>query len=80
MTEIKKIEAGDLPDLALLYEELAEKPTDLAVMERNFEWIDRNGDYIVLGAKSDGKLVGTLMGLSATTWPVHVCRLWWLKM
>jgi len=39
-----------------------EKPTDLAVLQRSFEWIDGNEDYIVLGAKDDGKLVGSLMG------------------
>ena len=63
MIEIKRIESNDLRDLSLLSEELSGKKTDFETMVKNFEWINKNEDYIVLGANCDGKLVGSLMGI-----------------
>ena len=58
ITEIKK---EDLEGLSLLYEELSERKTNYEKMEKNFNWMKGNPDYIVLGAKYNGTLVGTLM-------------------
>lgn len=63
MIEIKRIESNDLKDLSLLFEELSGKKTDFEIMVKSFELINRNEDYIVLGANYDGKLVGSLMGI-----------------
>lgn len=63
MLEIKRIERNDLKDLSLLFEELSDKKTDFEIMAKNFEWINNNEDYIVLGAKYNGNLVGSLMGI-----------------
>jgi ribosomal protein S18 acetylase RimI-like enzyme len=63
MMEIKKIEQNDLIDLASLFEELSGKPTDINLMLKNYEWMEKNGDYIVLGAKYERRLVGSLMGI-----------------
>lgn len=63
MIEIKRIERNDLKELSLLFEELSGKKTDFEIMVKNFEWISKNEDYIVLGAKYNGKLVGSLMGI-----------------
>ena len=63
MIEIKRIESNDLKDLSLLFEELSGKKTAFDMMVKNFEWIGKNEDYIVLGAKYNGKLVGSLMGI-----------------
>lgn len=63
MIEIKRIEYDDLADLSLLLEELSGKKTNFNIMAKNFEWMEKNEDYFVLGAKHDGKLVGSLMGI-----------------
>ena len=60
---VEPITFAELPDVARLYEELAGKPTDSEKMEKNFVWMQSNPDYIVLGAKVDGVLVGTLLGI-----------------
>lgn len=64
--ELAKICAADLPELAVLYEELLEMPTDPAAMQVNFKIIDSNRDYMLIGAKIDGALAGTLMGIVCT--------------
>jgi GNAT superfamily N-acetyltransferase len=63
MIEIKKINRTDLDDLSLLHEELSKKKTDFEIMVNNFEWMANNESYILLGAKVDGKLIGSLMGI-----------------
>jgi ribosomal protein S18 acetylase RimI-like enzyme len=63
MIEIKRIESNDLKDLSLLFEELSGKKTDFEIMVKNFEWINKNEDYIILGANYNGELVGSLMGI-----------------
>jgi predicted N-acetyltransferase YhbS len=49
--------------LAALLAELAGKPTNKESMLNNFEWMEKNGDYYVLGAKRDQKLAGSIMGI-----------------
>lgn len=63
MIEISKINKEDLSDLSGLFEELSGKQTDYQKMTKSFEWIDNNEDYIILGAKNQAKLVGSLMGI-----------------
>ncbi|HOT43611.1 MAG TPA: GNAT family N-acetyltransferase [Spirochaetota bacterium] len=58
---IEEITEKDLPGLAGLYEQLANRPVNMAAMKETFEKIRRSGDYYLLGAKSDGGiLVGTV--------------------
>jgi GNAT superfamily N-acetyltransferase len=63
MIEVKEIDRNDLSDLSILLEELSGMKTDFDKMAHNFEWMTRNRGYIILGAKYDGKLVGSLMGI-----------------
>lgn len=63
MIEIKEIEIEDLEELAVLLEELTEQPSNLDKMVANLKKMKENNAYIVLGAKYDNKLVGSLMGI-----------------
>lgn len=63
MILIEPIREGDLKELAELYNDLFWEATDFNKMIKTFEWIQSNPNYIVLGAKQDGRLVGTLMGI-----------------
>lgn len=63
MIEVKRIEKNELKGLSLLLEELSGKKTNFEIMVKNFEWINKNEDYILLGAHYNGKLVGSLMGI-----------------
>jgi len=63
MISIQPIKIDDLNELAELYRELAGRKTDGRKMKRSFQWMESNPDYVVLGAKSDGKLRGSLMGV-----------------
>jgi len=63
MTEIVRINRNDLPELALLYQELTGSNSKLDLMENNFDFMNQNTDYILLGIKADSKLVGSLMGV-----------------
>lgn len=63
MILIERIREGDLQELAELYNDLFQEATDCDKMVKTFEWIQSNPNYIVLGSKQDGKLVGTLMGI-----------------
>jgi ribosomal protein S18 acetylase RimI-like enzyme len=63
MIAIKPIERSDLRDSASLFAELSGKPTNKESMLNNFEWMEKNGDYYVLGAKLDQRLAGSIMGI-----------------
>ena len=63
MVSIEPMKPHELRELAKLYRELARKRTDARRMKQNFEWMTSNPDYLVLGAKSDGRLLGSLMGV-----------------
>ena len=60
---VEPITLNELPDVARLYEELAGKPTDLGKMKHNFVWMQSNPDYVVLGAKLNDFMVGTLLAI-----------------
>lgn len=63
MITIKPIGRDDLTDLVTLLAELSGKPTNKESMLNNFEWMEKNGDYYVLGAKLDQRLAGSIMGI-----------------
>jgi len=63
MAVISKIVEGDLIDLSELLEELSGNKTDIAKMTQNFRMMTENKDYILLGAKEDNVLAGSLMGI-----------------
>jgi predicted N-acetyltransferase YhbS len=53
----------DLESLAQLYEELSGEETDLCKMKENFKLMESNPNYVVLTAKEDNLVVGTVMGI-----------------
>ena len=63
MISIQPATAAELDELATLYRELAGRDTPLRKMRKSFEWMQSNPDYIVLGARCKGILVGSLMGI-----------------
>ncbi len=63
MITINRLEDSDLPSLSSLYEELSDKKTDLNKLKKSFEWINSNSDYLLIGAKDDKILVGSLMSI-----------------
>jgi ribosomal protein S18 acetylase RimI-like enzyme len=63
MIVIRKLTPTDLPELAALYQELMDEPTDGAAMAATFEWMAANPDYLTLVAQLDGAVVGSLMGI-----------------
>jgi GNAT superfamily N-acetyltransferase len=63
MVSIQPIKIDDLKELAELYRQLAGKKTNARKMKRSYQWMESNPDYILLGAKSDGELQGSLMGV-----------------
>ncbi len=61
---ITEITEGDLAGLAGLYEQLANRPVNMAAMRGTFAKIRGSGDYYLLGAKAEGGLlVGTVMAV-----------------
>lgn len=67
MLKISSINASDLGELAVLYEELTGKKTNLVLMESLFKKITDNTDYILIGAKDkEQRLVGSVMGIICT--------------
>lgn len=53
----------DLESLSQLYEELSGEKPDFIKMKENFELMDSNPDYVVLTAKEDNVVVGSVMGI-----------------
>ena len=63
MTAIGPVGEGDLPALATLFTELVDTRTDHDAMQASFRRMEASPDYILLGAKLDGRLVGFMMGI-----------------
>jgi len=64
MLTINKLAASELPELKLVYEEAFEgSTTDFARMTDIFYKISDNQNYIILCAKIDNKVVGSVMGI-----------------
>lgn len=53
----------DLESLAQLYEELIGEETDLCKMKENFKLMESNPNYMILTAKEDNLVVGSVMGI-----------------
>ncbi len=63
MITVSPLAESDLPALAALFAELTDDPTDEMRMADNFRRMARCGEYILLGAKRGGQLVGFMMGI-----------------
>ena len=63
MITVEQISESDLMGLKVLYEQLVPEETDYNKMIDTFAWMKSNPDYIVLAAKIDGEVVGSLMGI-----------------
>jgi GNAT superfamily N-acetyltransferase len=61
--EIKKISADDLKGLKILYEDGFEDMVDFEKMGEVFNAIRDKPEYYLLCARSDGKVVGSAMGI-----------------
>ena len=63
MVKIGRLTATDLEALAGLYRQFWGEDFSLEKMRATFERLDADPDYLLLGAKLDGRLVGSLMGV-----------------
>jgi hypothetical protein len=64
MITIDKLHMNDLKDLKCLYEDAFEgSTTDYNKMIDTYNQIKDNSNYIVLCAKTDGKIVGSVFGI-----------------
>lgn len=63
MITISKINADDLIPLSLLLEELSDMKSNMELMMQNFKKIFNDNHYIILGAKENNVLAGSLMGI-----------------
>ncbi|EXG83301.1 GNAT family N-acetyltransferase [Saccharibacillus sacchari] len=63
MIEIRMLQVGDLPQLAVLYGELVEEKSSPEAMRGTFDKIASDDNYSLLGAFEDGRLAGSLMGV-----------------
>lgn len=63
MTTIGPVGEVDLAALATLFTELVDTQTDHEAMLGCFRRMEASPDYILLGAKQDGRLVGFMMGI-----------------
>jgi GNAT superfamily N-acetyltransferase len=63
MLTVQKLTQSDLPELAVLYQELMGEPTNLEAMSATFQRMEANPAYLVLVAKLNGVVVGSLMGI-----------------
>ena len=62
--KIERITETDLPELALLYQQLQPNEASLEKMKAALQVIQHNPNQVVLGAKIDGQLVGSVLGLA----------------
>ena len=60
---ITRIQYSDLNELKCLYDELTQCTTDYDKMRVNYKLMQKNTHYYLLGARTDKKLVGSLMGI-----------------
>lgn len=63
MIEIRTLAEGDLHDLKILYKDAFGTETDYAKMLSVFNKIEKNANYIILCAKSEGQVVGSVLGV-----------------
>lgn len=63
MLSIDRINFNDLSKLANLYNQLSSKNVNTKKLRENLKYVLENDDYILLGAKIDNLLVGSVMGV-----------------
>ncbi len=61
--EIKNLSEDDLPSLAKLYELFRNEQSSVEKMQSTFVRLRDNPNYILLAAKQDGRLIGSVMGV-----------------
>jgi predicted N-acetyltransferase YhbS len=61
--DIKPISESDLRELASLQKELIDEESDIERMLELFPTIQKDDNYYLLGARSDGRLVASLAGI-----------------
>ena len=61
--EIAALQEGDLAELAQLYQQLLPNDISIARMRAAFERNRNNENHLILAAKLDNKLVGTLLAV-----------------
>lgn len=76
MEPVTLLSEGDLPDLARLYGELIDSPTDLIAMRASFKRINADPNYTLVGIRDDaGRLVGSALGILCHD-IIGQCRPW----
>ena len=63
MIEIQKLTECDLEDLKILYEDAFGSKTDSTKMHAVFKKVEKDPNHIILCAKSEGKVVGSVLGV-----------------
>lgn len=63
---ISEIRDRDLEDLAELHEELVNEKTDIVKLREAYQRVGASVEHLLLGAKLDGMLIGSLMGIVCT--------------
>ena len=63
MLTLQTATVDDLESLAQLFEELSGEETDFCKMKENFKLMESNPNYVVLTAKEDKLVVGSMMGI-----------------
>ncbi|UCF96616.1 MAG: GNAT family N-acetyltransferase [Spirochaetaceae bacterium] len=63
VVQIVAVTEQDLPDLAELYRQFRGEESSLAHMLEAFRRLNHDTNYTILGVKSGGKLVGSVMGI-----------------
>ena len=63
MLTLQTATVDDLESLAHLFEELSGETTDRCMMKEDFKLIESNPNYVVLTAKEDNLVVGSVMGI-----------------
>ena len=61
--EIAKLTEQDLESLSQLYKQFWNEESDVTKMHAVFQRLATNPDYMFLGAKRNGQLVGSVMGI-----------------
>jgi GNAT superfamily N-acetyltransferase len=63
MITIRKMIKEDITELAVLYKEFWGDNSDINKMNRTFDYLQKNPDYIHLSAVIDNQLAGSVMGI-----------------
>ncbi len=61
--DIRPIVESDLPKLALLQKELIDEEGNIKKMLELLPTIQKDGNYYLLGARKEGHLIGSLVGI-----------------